>query len=187
MSEDDDCTKWHDLRTAAEAEAAMYLPTLAGWDDIREATAMAQVALAGNDVRRHRVQFDADRWKLDTTALPQHVLDSEHVSRGEGFDIASKPTTASTNWQLFCTSFVFGYGPYGIGPACSKRIIDRTKPEQLCEVVAEARRRLNTCGPLSAYEYLRGGDTRGRVPPGDPRSSPSCCTSRVRRAMPTAP
>jgi hypothetical protein len=163
MSGNDDCSKWHSLEADASAEAAKHLPSPAGWVEIREAVAQALTNLGCVGVRQHRVRFDPDMWQLDAVALPEHVLDSKQVSRGDGFDIASEPATSSANWQLFCTSFVFGYGTYGVGPARLRRILEWTKPEQLCEIIAEARRRLDACGPLSAYDYLRGSKRR-RVP-----------------------
>lgn len=121
MNGDDDCTKWHDLEADASAEAAGYLPTPAGWAEIREAVAKARNELGGEDVRRHRVQFDPESWNLDAKALPEQVLGIGHVSRSHGFNVASEPATASTNWKTFCTSFVFGYGPYGIGPCTGRK------------------------------------------------------------------
>ena len=44
------------------------------------------------------------------------------------------------------------------------RIIQRTPRKQLSAVIAEARRRLAACGPLSAYAYLRGTGSACTVP-----------------------
>ena len=110
------------------------------------------------------VPFHPDKWGLIATALSQQALDSGRISRGDGFAAAARPADADANWQLFCTSFVFGYGTYGVGPARLERILKGTPPVDRCEVIAEARRRLRRCGPLSAYGYLRGDDIRGKVP-----------------------
>lgn len=108
--------------------------------------------------------FHPDKWELDAAALPQQALASGRISRGDGFAVAARPADASANWQLFCTSFVFGHGTYGVGPARLERILKRTQPADLCEVIAEARRRLGKCGPLSAYDYLRGDDIGCKIP-----------------------
>jgi 8-oxoguanine DNA glycosylase-like protein len=103
-------------------------------------------------------------WGLDTTALPAHVLVNKSVTRRDGFDVGAEPIEADTNWRLFCTSFVFGYGPYGVGPARFRCIIGYTPQSRLDTVITEARRLLRECGPLSAYDYLRGSGRRAKVP-----------------------
>jgi hypothetical protein len=61
-------------------------------------------------------------------------------------------------------SKVFGYGAVGYGPSRFAKITTRTPPSRLCTVIAEARRRLAQCGPLSAYDYFRGRGAERIVP-----------------------
>jgi hypothetical protein len=164
MNDADDCRQWGELEAQARVEAEEHRLSAEGCEQIRRALARARSRLGGEDVRMHNVPFHPDMWGLDATALPQRALDSGRISRGDGFAVAARPAEADANWQLFCTSFVFGYGTYGVGPARLKRILARTQPADLCAVIAEARRRLKKCGPLSAYDYLRGDDEGGEVP-----------------------
>jgi hypothetical protein len=107
-------------------------------EEIKRALDRARKKPGGQDVEAHDVPFHPDTWELDATALPQQALDSGRISRGDGFAVAARPADANTNWQLFCTSFVFGYGTYGVGPARLERILKRTQPADLREVFAEA-------------------------------------------------
>ena len=164
MNDADDCRHWGELEVQAGARAEEDLPHAEGREQIKRALDRAREKLGGEDVQAHDVPFDPDKWGLDATALPQKALDSGRISRGDGFAVAARPADAHANWQLFCTSFVFGYGTYGVGPARLERILERTQPADLCEVIAGARRRLEKCGPLSAYDYLRGDDIRSKIP-----------------------
>ncbi|HUB37804.1 MAG TPA: hypothetical protein VMA72_03030 [Streptosporangiaceae bacterium] len=163
MSRTDERRRWRNLEADAEAEASKHPLTPAQRDQIREALDRARKNLGGEDVRSHRVGFDVDKWP-DVLALPAPALESKHLSRGDGFDIAREAVTSATNWQLFCMSFVFGYGMYGVGPTRLQRILKRTAQQQLCDVIGEARKRLHHDGPLSSYDYLRGSDTHRTVP-----------------------
>ncbi len=164
MNDADDCRQWGELEAQARVQAEKDLPPAEGWEQIKRALAKACEKLGGGDVQVHDVPFHPDMWGLDANALPQRALDSGRISRGDGFAVAARPADADANWQLFCASFVFGYGMYGVGPARLDRILRRTQPAGLCAVIAEARRRLKKCGPLSAYDYLRGDDMRGKIP-----------------------
>jgi hypothetical protein len=161
----EDCSSWEELYAQAQEEAQRHLPTTtAAWDKIRQVLNRAKETLRGEDVRNHSINFDPDAWPLSDMSLPQQILGKRRVSRGDVIDVAAEPVDASTNWRLFCMSFVFGYGLSELGPARFRRIIRRTTPEQISAIVGEARQRLNTCGSLAAYDYLRYSDWRGRVP-----------------------
>lgn len=158
-----DCMRWRGLEAEARVQAEKDLPSAEVYEQITKALARAREDLGGEDVEAHNVAFGPRVWRLISTALPQHVRVSGRISRGDGFAVAAGPADAETNWQLFCTSFVFGYGTYGVGPARLERILKRTQQPDLCAVIAEARRRLKECGPLSTYHYLRG-DRGNKVP-----------------------
>ena len=164
MNDADDSRQWGELEAQARVQAEKDLPPAESREQIKRALAEARGKLGGEDVQVHNVPFHPDKWGLDATALPQRALDCGRISRGDGFAVAARPADADANWQLFCTSFVFGYGTYGVGPARLGRILKETQPADLCTVIAEARRWLKRCGPLSAYDYLRGDDIRGEVP-----------------------
>jgi hypothetical protein len=164
MNDTDDCRQWDELEAQARVQAEKDPPPAEGWEQIKQALAKARERLSGEDVQVHNVPFHPDMWRLDATALPQRALDSGSISRGDGFAVAARPANADTNWQLFCTSLVFGYGTNGVGPARLDPILRRTQPADLCAVIDEARRRLKKCGPLNAYDYLRGDDRRGKIP-----------------------
>ncbi len=164
MNDADDCRQWSELEAKARIQAKMDLPAAEGWEQIKRAVGKAREKLGGEDIQMHNVQFHPDKWGLDATALPQQALDCGRISRGDGLAVAARPADSDANWQLFCTSFVFGYGTYGVGPARLERIFKETLPADLCTAIAEARRRLKECGPLSAYDYLRGKDMRGKIP-----------------------
>ena len=164
MNDADDCRQWGELKAQAQVQAEKDLPPAEGWEQIKRVLAEARGKLDGEDVEVHNVPFHPDKWGLDATALPQQVLDCGRISRGDGFAVAARPADADASWQLFCMSFVFGYGTYGVGPARLERILKGTQPADLCTAIAEARRRLKRCGPLSAYDYLRGDDMGGKIP-----------------------
>jgi hypothetical protein len=164
MDDTHECRQWRELEAQARDEAEQHRPTAEEYEQIRHALARARAQLGGEDVRVHSVPFHPCMWGFTATDLPQHVLDSGRISRGDIFAIAAMPADARANWQLFCASFVFGYGTNGVGPPRLQRILTRTEPADLCAVIAEARRRLEKCGPLSAYDYLRGDDKRRKVP-----------------------
>jgi hypothetical protein len=164
MDDKQDCRQWRELEAQARVQAEKDLPPAEGCEQIKRALARARGKLGGEDVRVHDVPFHPGQWGLYATALPQQALDSGRISRGDAVAVAARPADADANWQLFCTSFVFGYGTYGVGPARLERILARTQSADLCAEIAEARRRLKECGPLSAYDYLRGHDMRGRIP-----------------------
>ena len=164
MKDADDCRQWAELEAQAWVLAEEDIPHAEGREQIKRALDRARGKLADVDIQAHDVPFHPDKWELDATALPQQALDSGRISRGDGFAVAARPADAKANWQLFCTSFVFGYGTYGFGPARLERILKRTQPAGLYEVIAEARRRLGKCGPLSAYDYLRGDDIGAKIP-----------------------
>jgi len=163
MNDTADCAQWRELEAQARVQAEKHLPPAEFKEQIICALADARERLGGGDVEIHDVPFHPDAWGLDAAALPQQALTSRRISRGDGFAIAAWPADDDTNWQLFCTSFVFGYGPSGIGPARLERVLRRTQPADICAVIAEARRQLKKCGPLSAYGYLRGKDMGGMV------------------------
>jgi hypothetical protein len=164
MNDADGCRQWGELEAQARVQAEKDLPPAEGREQIERVLDRARRKLCGEDVQAHDVPFQPDKWGLGATALPLQVLNCGRISRGDGFAVAARPADADANWQLFCTSFVFGYGTYGVGPARLGRILKETQPADLCTVIAEARRWLKRCGPLSAYDYLRGDDIRSKVP-----------------------
>lgn len=164
MNDADDCRQWGELEAQAQVQAEKDLLPADGREQIKRALAEARGKLCGEDVQVHNVPFHPDKWGLDATALPQQALDSGRISRGDGFAVAARPADPNANWRLFCTSFVFGYGTHEVGPARLERILKETQPADLCTVIAEARRRFKRCGPLSAYDYLRGDDMRSKIP-----------------------
>jgi hypothetical protein len=159
-----DCRQWYELEAQARIQADKDLPLAEDWEQIKLMIARARSKLGGEDVEMHNVQFQGAMWGSNAAALPQRAMASGRIGRRDCFAVAAEPADAHTNWQLFCTSFVFGYGTYGVGPPRLERILTRTQPADLCTVIAEARRRLKTCGPLGAYDYLRGDDMRGKIP-----------------------
>lgn len=128
MNDADGCRQWGELEAQARVQAEKDLPPAEGWEQIKLALAKARGRLGGEDVQVHSVPFQPGMWGLDATALPQRALDSGSISRGDGFAVDARPADADTNWQLFCASFVFGYGTYGVfGPARLDRILRRTQ------------------------------------------------------------
>ncbi len=121
MNDADDCRQWGELEAQTRVQAKKDLPPAESWEQIKQALAKARERLGGEDVQVHNVPFHPDMWGLAATALPQRALDSGCISRGDGFAVAARPADADTNWQLFCASFVFGYGTYGVGPARLER------------------------------------------------------------------
>jgi hypothetical protein len=163
MDDTGGCGQWRELEAQARIESEKDVPP-AGWEQIERALARAEGKLGGRDVQVHYVPFHPGMWGLNVIALPRQALDNGRISRGDGFAVAARPPDAGAHWQLFCTSFVFGYGAYGVGPARLERILTRTQRADLCVVIAEARRLLKKCGPLSAYDYLRGNGMGGKIP-----------------------
>lgn len=155
MANLDERQQWRDLERQARVEAEQRFPDSTGLRQIREALGRARADLGGGDARAHAIEFGPDDWEPDVS-LPPTSVNRQRISRADGFDAAAQPINAEGNWRLFCTSFVFGYGTYGIGPARMTRILRRTPRAELCAVIAEARKQLNRSGPLAAYHYLRG-------------------------------
>ncbi len=154
------CTKWRANDAAAEAEAAAHLPDAGGWATIRQALAAAEQTPGGQDTRDHSVPVPPGKWRPVNATLPSGVWAAAKISRGDCFDVA----TAGTDWELFCASFVFGYGDVRVGPARFQKIIRHTAPNALAAVIQEAQRLLTSCCLLCAYDYLRGPDNHPTVP-----------------------
>jgi hypothetical protein len=117
LEDADDCGQWRELEAQAQVQAEENQPPAEGWEQIKQALARARGELGGEDVRVHNVPFRPGRWGFIATGLPQQALDSGRISRDDGFAATARPADADADWQLFCTSFVFGYGTYGPGPA----------------------------------------------------------------------
>lgn len=164
MDDANDDKRWPELAAQAQAEARDHLPDVDALEHIKGAASKARDALGGDDVRMHSVAFDPDMWMLSPLALPHEVLSSKRISRGDAFAVAGRPASPETNWLLFCTSFVFGYGTSGLGPPRLDRILGQTSPAGLKDLIAKVRRLLAHHGPLRAYDYLRGDKHRGTVP-----------------------
>lgn len=164
MSGDSDCTKWRDLEGEARAEAAKRLPITEGHARITRAVTAVQERLGGEDVRSHAIRFDLERWQPCASALPERVLRTHCISRGDVFEVAAEQPSTDASWRLFCLSYIWGSGVTGYGSARFERIIRRTPPAQLSAAANEARCRLAACGPLSAYAYLRGTGSACTVP-----------------------
>ena len=156
--------KWHELAAQARAEARDHLPDVEALERIERAASKARDALGGDDVRAHSVLIDPTMWVLPPLALPHETLSSMRISRGDAFAVAGCPVDPETNWLLFCTSFVFGYGTSGVGPSRLERILRQTPPADLQDLIAKVRQLLAHHGPLRAYDYLRGDKQRGTVP-----------------------
>lgn len=154
---------WEDWACQAEEEAARFALADPELESVRKRLDAAINCLGGEDVGRHRIKFIRDRWDFGDVALPAAAWADERITRQRGFDVAGQPAADAVNWELFCTSFVFGYGPVGYGPSRFRKITTLTRRAELSAIVAEARERLAESGPLSAYDYLRGGRRR-RVP-----------------------
>lgn len=159
--DEDNCAARQKLAADADQEAAKHQPDAAALGTIRQALGEARTRLGGEDVGKHYIPFSPTTWQPVGVSLPHPVVTTEAIGRQDGFDVAKLPQTVATNWALFCTSFVFGYGTVAYGPSRFRVITALTPQSDLCTVIAEARRRLAQCGPLSAYDYLRGrGPTR---------------------------
>jgi len=160
MASDAECAKWEQLAADAAEEAAKHLPTPATLAVIRHALDGARLRLGGEDTGKHCIPFHPHHWRFGNVSLPVTSLQRGYVCRQDDFDVAKLPQTPETNWQLFCASFVFGYGQSGLGPFRFRRLTRRTAQPKLSAVIADARHLLRDCGPLSAYDYLRGDTTR---------------------------
>jgi hypothetical protein len=159
MIEGCDCAKWRGLEDQASRDAAAHSPDAAGRRRIAVALANARRRLGGDDVRVHTVGFEPGKWKLDSQALGCEMLAAGEIRRSDVF-----ATGDVGSWRLFCLSYIWGQGDLGYGPARFDRIIDNTPRVRLITVVDEAVNRLRGCGPLSAYDYLRGDAHRCAVP-----------------------
>jgi hypothetical protein len=160
MSSGGACTKWRATDAAAEVEASAHLPDAGGWATIRQALAAAEQTSGGQDTRDHSVPVPPGKWRPVNATLPSGVWAAAKISRGECFDVA----TAGTDWELFCASFVFGYGDVRVGPARFQKIIRHTAPNVLAAVIQEARCLLTSCCLICAYDYLRGPDNHPTIP-----------------------
>lgn len=162
--DEDECAAWRELTAEAEQEAARYAPDAAMLRTIRRALDQARERLPNEDVTVHGIPFSPAAWQAVGVSLPHLVVTAEAIRRQDGFNLGKLPQIGTANWQLFCTSFVFGYGSVGYGPSRFVAITSRTRRSDLCTIISEARRRLAQCGPLSAYDYLRGRGSKRIVP-----------------------
>jgi hypothetical protein len=154
------CAKWRPVDEEAEAEAKGHLPDADGYATIRQALAKARQTPGGQDTRDHYVPVPPSKWQAANATLPSRVWAAAKISRGDCFDAAA----AGADWELFCASFVFGYGDVGVGPARFQKVVRRTAPNDLAPVIQQARHLLTSCCLLCAYDYVRGPDNHPTVP-----------------------
>jgi hypothetical protein len=163
MSGENDCAHWRDLEDQARNKVAEYPLSAEGRRQVAEAIAQARRVLGGDNVRSHAVRFDPAKWQLDGDPVPDRLMAAGQISRGDLFDLAAGSLGATT-WSLFCCTYIWGQGRIGYGRARFDRITCATPQDSIVTVVQEAIARQSACGPLSAYDYLRGTGGRCTIP-----------------------
>jgi Putative 8-oxoguanine DNA glycosylase OGG-like protein len=121
---------------------------------------------AADIVAEHTVDVPAAQWTQYSELLGSHMaFPAGELSRGDLFELAQHHlANAGSTWlEVLGASYVWGYGPNGLGPTRLARILHghngtpAPEPFDVQERLAAAVRLLEVQDAVAAYTYLRDG------------------------------